>query len=208
MQVSTSSSRRPIKLWIDTKSSGEVQVEEEAFQQLKNVASLPFIHKHIAVMPDVHWGMGATIGSVIPTIKAIIPAAVGVDIGCGMMAVQTSLNASDLPDNLLQMRLSVEAAVPHGRTNNGGVKDEGSWHKRQQPSSSLDRWNGRMDAEYNAIIKKHPKARAYNTFNHMGTIGSGNHLIEVCLYENDTVWIMLHSGSRGDGNKIGMYFIG
>src|SRR6201995_2299220 len=101
----------PIKAWIEG-----VPLEDAARAQLLNVAALPFVHKHVAAMPDVHWGMGATVGSVIATKGAIVPAAVGVDIGCGMMAVQTTLKASDLPDNLHQVRLDIEAAVPHGRT--------------------------------------------------------------------------------------------
>src|SRR5262249_47292711 len=105
----------PIQGWTEG-----VPVEEKALQQVRNVASLPFIHKHVAVMPDVHWGMGATVGSVIPTVGAIIPAAVGVDIGCGMMAVRTGIKAEDLPDNLHAIRSDIEAAVPHGRTDNGG----------------------------------------------------------------------------------------
>src|SRR5258707_2625577 len=113
----------PIKAW--TKG---VQLEDAARQQLLNVAQLPFIYKWVAAMPDVHWGMGATIGSVIPTRGAIIPAAVGVDIGCGMMAVQTSLHANHLPDNLRSLRTAIEQAVPHGRTNKGGRKDRGAGH--------------------------------------------------------------------------------
>src|SRR6266436_212992 len=112
----------PIKAW-----TNGVPVEDSARQQLINVASLPFIHKHVAVMPDVHWGMGATVGSVIPTKGAIIPAAVGVDIGCGMVAARTSLTANNLPDSLSQVRSAIEAAVPHGRTDNGGAGDRGAW---------------------------------------------------------------------------------
>ncbi|HEY2068626.1 MAG TPA: RtcB family protein [Rhizomicrobium sp.] len=113
----------PIKAWIEG-----VPLEDSARQQLVNVASLPFIHHHVAAMPDVHWGMGATVGSVIPTRGAIIPAAVGVDIGCGMVAARTSLTASDLPDNLSAIRSAIEKAVPHGRTDNGGAGDRGAWH--------------------------------------------------------------------------------
>jgi tRNA-splicing ligase RtcB len=113
--VLTTESGVPIKAW--TKG---VQLEDQALKQLLNVAQLPFIFKWVAAMPDVHWGIGATVGSVIPTKGAIIPAAVGVDIGCGMMAVETDLNARDLPDNLKGMRSAIEKAVPHGRTNHGG----------------------------------------------------------------------------------------
>ena len=115
-------SASPIKMW-----TRGVPVEESAMAQLRNLAALPFIHKHVAAMPDVHWGMGATVGSVIATQGAIIPAAVGVDIGCGMMAVQTSLTANDLPDSLVGVRSAIERAVPHGRTNNGKPGDRGAW---------------------------------------------------------------------------------
>lgn len=189
----------PLKMW-----TRGVSVEAVAMKQLQNVALLPFIHKHVAAMPDVHWGMGATIGSVIATKGAIVPAAVGVDIGCGMMAVKTSLTSSLLPDNLHQTRLDIEAAVPHGRTDNGGANDRGAWH--DLPAQSVDRWSP-LGARYEAIIAKHPKAKAYNSARHIGTLGTGNHFIEVCIDEADAVWIMLHSGSRGAGNKIGMYFI-
>lgn len=190
----------PLKLW-DSHGS----FEAGAMDQLRNVASLPFIHSHVAGMPDVHWGMGATIGSVIATKGVIIPAAVGVDIGCGMMAVKLSLKASDLPDNLHQIRCDIEAAVPHGRTDNGGKNDVGGWGD-ELSFDARDRWDS-LNSRYNEITYKHPKAKAFNTFNHMGTLGTGNHFIEVCLDENDCVWVMLHSGSRGAGNRIGMYFI-
>jgi len=193
------SSRYPIKHWTQG-----VPLDDKARDQLRNIASLPFIHKHVAVMPDVHWGMGATIGSVIATKGAIVPAAVGVDIGCGMMAVQTSLTAADLPDNLHGVRDAIEQAVPHGRTDNGGRNDKGSWN--ELPPSPAERW-GRLSAGYADITAKHPKALAFNNAMHMGTLGTGNHFIEVCLDENDAVWAMLHSGSRGCGNRIGMYFI-
>ena len=189
----------PIKAWVKG-----VQLEDAARQQLVNVATLPFIHKHVAAMPDVHWGMGATIGSVIPTKGAIIPAAVGVDIGCGMMAVQTGLTADQLPDNLSAVRSDIEEAVPHGRTDNGGKNDRGAWG--DLPESASNRWGG-LAEHYARIIEKHPKARAFNSYRHMGTLGTGNHFIEVCLDESNQVWVMLHSGSRGCGNRIGTYFI-
>lgn len=187
----------PVKIWTD-------EIDDNAMSQLENMSQMPFIHKHIAAMPDVHWGMGATIGSVIPSKGAIIPAAVGVDLGCGMMAIQTTLNARDLPDNLRGIRTEIEAAVPHGRTDNGGKNDRGGWH--EYPVNADNRWAG-LSESYEQIINKHPKARAFNTWQHMGTLGTGNHFIEICLDENDSVWVMLHSGSRGAGNKIGSYFI-
>jgi len=190
---------RPIKAWIHG-----VPMESEAQTQLENVANLPFVHKWVAVMPDVHVGKGATIGSVIPTIKAIIPAAVGVDIGCGMMAVQTSMTASDLPDGLASVRHAIEAAVPHGRTNRGGSRDKGAWGRI--PKAQEEAWEG-LSTVFKEISSKHPKIAKSNYLNHLGTLGTGNHFIEVCLDESDKVWIMLHSGSRGVGNRIGSYFI-
>ena len=197
--VLTTESGVPIKAW--TKG---VQLEDQARQQLLNVAQLPFIFKWIAAMPDVHWGMGATVCSVIPTKGAIIPAAVGVDIGCGMMAVETDLNAQDLPDNLKGMRSAIEKAVPHGRTNHGGRGDAGAW--REIPARNNEVWQT-LKPRYDAILKKHPKLDRGNHSNHLGTLGTGNHFIEVCLDEAENVWFMLHSGSRGVGNRMGSYFI-
>lgn len=189
----------PLKLWDSHRA-----FDDGAMRQLHNVASLPFIHNHIAGMPDVHFGMGATIGSVIATKGAIIPAAVGVDIGCGMMAVQTTITANHLPDNLRTVRSAIEASVPHGRTDNGGKNDRGAF--ADLPNSHACRWRSIKD-RYEALIEKHPKAKAFNTYRHMGTLGTGNHFIEICLDENNSVWVMLHSGSRGAGNRIGSYFI-
>src|SRR5215813_11496083 len=164
----------PLKLW---DSAGPF--EDGAMQQLRNVASLPFVHKHVAGMPDVHWGMGATVGSVIPTKGAIIPAAVGVDIGCGMMAAKTSLTASQLPDNLAGIRAAIEKAVPHGRTNNGGPGDRGAWN--DPPPAAVEAW-AKLKDRYEKIFEKHPKLgnKRINSLNHLGTLGTGNHFIEVC----------------------------
>src|SRR5262252_3880812 len=189
----------PIKAW--TKG---VPLEDQARAQLLNVSQLPFIFKWIAAMPDVHWGIGATVGSVIPTKGAIIPAAVGVDIGCGMMAVQTSLNARDLPDDLHGIREAIEKAVPVGRTDNGGKNDRGAW--KNAPSQHLEVWAG-LDATYEQIVAKYPKLAHPQKINHLGTLGTGNHFIEVCLDENEGVWFLLHSGSRGVGNRFGTFFI-
>src|SRR5690242_20049971 len=188
----------PLKLW---DSAGPF--EAGAMQQLRNVASLPFIHSHIAAMPDVHWGMGATVGSVIATKGAIIPAAVGVDIGCGMMAVRTTLTANDLPDNLHGIRSAIEAAVPHGRSDNGSVNDVGAHSEAFDGPDSLKEGLRRL-------VEKHPKLEraSRRAWNHCGTLGTGNHFIELCLDEVARVWIMLHSGSRGIGNAIGSHFIG
>ncbi|HWH76094.1 MAG TPA: RtcB family protein, partial [Candidatus Binatus sp.] len=189
----------PIKAW--TKG---VAVEAVAEKQLRNVAAMPFIYKWVAAMPDVHWGIGATVGSVIPTQGAIIPAAVGVDIGCGMMALQTTLTANQLPDNLHAMRTAIEKAVPHGRTDNGGRKDKGAW--RELPKRQIGVWR-QIEQRYKSITEKYPRLDRGNDVNHLGTLGTGNHFIEVCLDESERVWFMLHSGSRGVGNRIGTFFI-
>lgn len=195
------STGHPIKAW-----TRGVQVEDQAKQQLRNLASLPFIHKHIAAMPDVHWGMGATVGSVIATKGAIIPAAVGVDIGCGMMAQRTSLTASDLPDSLLGVRTAIEERIPHGRTDNGGQGDRGAWD--EMPESHLP-WLALSLQKLAVLADKHPgiEKAAKRAPLHAGTLGTGNHFVEICLDEEQRVWIMLHSGSRGIGNRIGTHFI-
>jgi tRNA-splicing ligase RtcB len=180
----------PIKAW--TKG---VPLEDAARQQLVNVAQLPFIYKWVAAMPDVHWGIGATVGSVIPTRGAIIPAAVGVDIGCGMIAVKTSLHANQLPDNLHSIRTAIEKAVPYGRTDNGGKNDRGAWN--DAPAHHLDVW-AKMEPAYQAIIEKYPK------LNH---VGRGTISLRSASMRTENVWFLLHSGSRGVGNRFGTFFI-
>jgi len=187
----------PIKAWIRG-----VSIEDVAVKQLHNVARLPCVRGWVAAMPDVHWGVGATVGSVIPTVGAIIPAAVGVDIGCGMAAARTTLTASDLPENLRAVRAAIERAVPHGRTMRG--RDKGSWEN--PPAPALEAWQG-LKPRFDAITAKHGKIKHSNHLVHLGTLGTGNHFIEVCVDESDRVWFMLHSGSRGVGNRIGTYFI-
>jgi tRNA-splicing ligase RtcB (3'-phosphate/5'-hydroxy nucleic acid ligase) len=184
-----------------------VEVEDDAIAQLKNLSDLPFVHHHIAVMPDCHSGKGSTIGTVIPTERAIIPAAVGVDLGCGMMAAKTNLAANELPDNLASLRSAIESAVPHGRTNNGGAGDRGAWHDIPDISASV--WDGQLKADWDKLMAKYPLLNkgSVNHINHLGTLGTGNHFIEVCKDESDSIWIMLHSGSRGVGNRIGSFFI-
>jgi tRNA-splicing ligase RtcB (3'-phosphate/5'-hydroxy nucleic acid ligase) len=175
-------------------------IENEALTQLKKIAQLPIIHSHIAAMPDVHLGIGATVGSVIPTLNAIIPAAVGVDIGCGMSAVRLSIKSSQLPDNLGAMRNAIERAVPVGLHAHKTVSIR---------TSACKQLTGGVDW----LFEKHPTVmkmlKQPNTVwtKQMGTLGSGNHFIEVCVDENKDVWIMLHTGSRGIGNAIGQYFI-
>lgn len=188
-----------VKAW-----TNGVSVEPQAREQLERIARMPFIYRWVAAMPDVHLGIGATVGSVIATKRAIIPAAVGVDIGCGMRAVQTNLTAGDLPDNLHAVRNAIERFVPHGRTNNGGPGDRGAW--ANVPKEVSTAWCG-LVLPYEQLAEKHPKAIARAGPNQLGTLGGGNHFIELCLDEADQVWVMLHSGSRGVGNRIGMYFI-
>ena len=193
--------RVPIKIYTN-------DIDEMAENQLRELGKLPFIHHHVAAMPDCHGGMGSTIGSVIPTKGAIIPAAVGVDLGCGMMAIKTDLTASDLPDNLHALRSEIESNVPHGRTDNGGRADRGAWG--DTPTHVLDYWATHgVEAVLGDVIERHPGMMKghVNTHRHLGTLGTGNHFIEVCLDESQNVWVMLHSGSRGIGNRIGSYFI-
>lgn len=191
----------PIKAWTEG-----VPVEEKALQQAKNIASMPFIYKHVALMPDVHWGMGATVGSVIATSGAVIPAACGVDLGCGMIARRLNYTASQLPDNLAAIRSAIEAAVPHGRTDDGGANDRGSWSEPPAIASLV--WEDFLKKKPAGVFERHPKALPRrDASTHLGTLGTGNHFIEICLDEEQRVWIMLHSGSRGLGNRIGSYFI-
>ncbi len=192
-EVISEAGKHPIKSW-----TRGVSFDDNSKQQLQNIARMPFIHKWIAVMPDVHVGKGATIG-------AIIPAAVGVDLGCGMMAVKTSLAAEQLPDSLSAMRNAIEQRVPHGRSVNfRGGRDTGSWGK--PPEEITQAWLA-LDEGFQRLCEKHPFLKNTNNLNHLGTLGTGNHFIEICLDENNAVWVMLHSGSRGVGNRIGTHFI-
>ena len=183
----------PVKIFTD-------DIEPSAYQQLLNMSQMPFIHSHIAAMPDVHCGIGATVGSVIPTKGAIIPAAVGVDIGCGMNAIRLSIKADQLPDNLRGLRSAIERDVPVGF----------NMHKYDAVPDSTVR---ALSHGLSSIWEKHPKLKnkqkqPYQTWiRQLATLGGGNHFIELCLDENDDVWVMLHSGSRGVGNAIGRYFI-
>jgi tRNA-splicing ligase RtcB (3'-phosphate/5'-hydroxy nucleic acid ligase) len=185
----------PIRQWTDG-----VPVEEAALQQIANVASLPIVWPHVAIMPDVHFGYGATVGTVVPTLRAIIPAAVGVDIGCGMCAVRTTLAASQLPDNLHPLYVDICEAVPHG----GAKRDEGVGAWAIMPEHAETSWQSIRD-KYNRITSKHPIA-SKSAARQLGTLGGGNHFIELCLDEEQRAWVMLHSGSRGAGNRIGTYF--
>jgi len=190
---------RPVKMW-----TRGVPVEEAARAQLANTARMPFVFRHVAAMPDVHLGIGATVGSVVATQGAIIPAAVGVDIGCGMMAVQTTLTASDLPDSLAALRLRIEQAVPHGFVTIRGSSRKGAWEVA--PAPVVSRWQA-LSERLNRIVEQRPALGTKNPQDQLGTLGGGNHFIEVCLDVNQDVWVMLHSGSRGIGNRIGQQFI-
>ena len=184
---------RPVKIWTD-------DVDDRLREQLSNIASLPFIHHHVAAMPDVHLGIGATIESVIATHKAIIPAAVGVDLGCGMVAARLSLTANELDEKALQKVFDqIGRDVPVGRDQH---RDERVLVDAAKP----------FEPGLKSLTDRHPELlKAFGKFskwtNQMGTLGGGNHFIELCLDETNQVWVMLHSGSRGIGNAIASYFI-
>ena len=197
IQMTLNKGRVPVKVFTQ-------DIDHDALQQLLNVARLPIVFGHVAAMPDVHHGIGATVGSVIATKQAIIPAAVGVDIGCGMNAVRLTLSAADLPDNLAKIRGEIEAAVPVGFNQHDSDKVRGSAHARQ----------GRvLDDRLDRIVGKHPgvmkmqRRFAQTWVCQLGTLGGGNHFIELCIDEEQRLWVMLHSGSRGVGNVLGRYFI-
>lgn len=185
--------RVPVKIWTD-------EVDDKSRQQLSNIASLPFIHHHVAAMPDVHLGIGATIGSVIATHKAIIPAAVGVDLGCGMVAARLSITANEVDEKALKKVFDqISRDVPVGRDQH---RDERVLVDAAKP----------FEPGLKSLTDRHPELlKAFGKFskwaNQMGTLGGGNHFIEVCLDETNQVWVMLHSGSRGIGNAIASYFI-
>lgn len=186
-----------VKAWVDG-----VPVEQQAIQQVRNIAALPILAGHVAIMPDVHLGKGATVGSVIPTVGAIVPAAVGVDIGCGMVCVKTTLKAEDLPDSLAEIRSKIEAVVPVGF----------NYHDKQKSLKStglmgmaLDRRMKALDERFEGIriLQRYKNFDYRRAWNQLGTLGGGNHFIEICLDEDNNVWVMLHSGSRNVGKTIG-----
>lgn len=197
IQLVLNKGRVPVKVFTS-------DIQPEAIQQLVNVASLPIVHGHVAAMPDVHAGIGATVGSVIATRAAIIPAAVGVDIGCGMNAVRLSLGANDLPDNLTRVRSAIEAAVPVGFDQHAACVVSDGENARVTRA---------LDARLQRIVDKHKGVTALQRrfadtwLRQIGSLGGGNHFIEICLDESHRVWAMLHSGSRGIGNALGRYFI-
>ncbi|MFB8247925.1 RtcB family protein [Streptomyces sp. NPDC055952] len=185
----------PIRMWTDPAT-----VEDSALQQLRNVATLPWI-KGLAVMPDVHYGKGATVGSVIAMQGAVCPAAVGVDIGCGMSAVRTSLTADDLPDDLSRLRSKIEQAIPVGRGMHDDPVDPGRFHG--MATGGWDDFWGRFEGVAEAVKFRHERAGKQ-----MGTLGSGNHFVEVCTDTTGSVWLMLHSGSRNIGKELAEHHIG
>jgi tRNA-splicing ligase RtcB (3'-phosphate/5'-hydroxy nucleic acid ligase) len=179
-----------------------VPVESGALNQIRNIASLPIVAGHVAIMPDVHLGKGATVGSVIPTRGAIIPSAVGVDIGCGMCAVKTTLTVNDLPDSLSRLRSKIESMVPVGFSNHD--KPLETSHDGLQGIVLHRRMNNlheRFDKV--RILDRIGKFDAPRVWKQLGTLGGGNHFVEVCLDEKQNVWVMLHSGSRNVGKTIG-----
>ena len=194
----------PVKAW-----TKDVPVESAAIEQLGNTARLPFIWKWLAAMADIHWGMGACVGSVIPTDGAVIPAAVGVDIGCSMLGVRTQLCREELFGEETDIRAEINMTVPTGRTDNGGDKDVGSWmgfpYVDRKPAAVPLAWLDLLSV-YNEIVADDPALMKARTTSHLGTLGTGNHFIELAVDEEDRVWVVIHSGSRGIGNKIGMYF--
>lgn len=172
-------------------------LDQNAWQQASFFADLPFVHeKGMALMPDVHFGKNVPIGSVLPTVGVLVPAAVGVDIGCGMLACQLNIKASDLPENLRKIRSDIERAVPMGSSGR---------HKNPE-EDILREWNG-LKNEYQALENYSPKIIKSNSVEQLGTLGSGNHFIEICIDESKNIWVMIHSGSRGPGSLIGQYFI-
>ncbi len=193
LNKNTRTGAKPVKIYTS-------DIDHGALTQLKNLSQLPFIHSHIAAMPDVHRGIGATVGSVIPTDSAIIPAAVGVDIGCGMNAVRLSLKSYQLPDNLKAVRDAIERAVPVGQAAHKLVS------ARQASAKQLQTGVDVLFDKHPTLLKMLKKPRQ-TWLQQLGTLGGGNHFIELCIDENADVWIMLHSGSRGIGNALGRYFI-
>jgi len=189
---------RPIFAWIEG-----VPVEDEAIEQLKRVAELPFVFRHVAAMPDVHAGAGSTIGTVFASTQAIVPAAVGVDIGCGMYAANLGFPVAELRD-LPALRAEIERLIPMGRTNNGREGDRGAWGT--VPVSVQTVWDTELADEFSVICGVDADIARANTMKHLGTLGTGNHFIEICGDESGTAWILLHSGSRGVGNRIGQHF--
>lgn len=185
-------SGKDVHIWTDA-------LDSAAWKQAVSFAELPFIHSHgLALMPDVHPGQGVPVGSVLPTVNALVPSAVGVDIGCGMIATRLNLSVHELPSNLKPMRLAIEQRIPVDKIG----------HHKVAPDVSHRAWNGELHQGAMWLLEKHPKAYIGNKGpNHLGTLGGGNHFVEVCVDRENAVWVMLYSGSRGVGAAVGRYFI-
>lgn len=172
-------------------------IEDNTLEQARRVSSMPFVWPHLALMPDAHWGKGATVGSVIPTLGAVIPSAVGVDVGCGMRAVRTQFKVDDLPDDRKWIREKIESMIPLSVYNQHLTDTaRGRCAKLEELATSI---NGAEPFD--------PAVYAANWKLQLGSLGSGNHFIEVSTDESDDVWLFLHSGSRGVGNKLAQYHI-
>jgi tRNA-splicing ligase RtcB (3'-phosphate/5'-hydroxy nucleic acid ligase) len=183
-----------------------VQFEDKAVEQLRETARLPFVKPYVAAMPDVHGGIGATVGSVVPMQHAIVPAAVGVDIGCGVCLTMTNATRDTVRDALPEIRARIEKGVPHGRSDDGGSRDCGSWGN--VPEDIQEIWEREFASEYNELCEfRHSGARSKNAARQLGTLGTGNHFIELVVDESGRVGILIHSGSRGLGNRVGSYFM-
>ena len=193
-----------VKAWIDG-----VPIEDSALEQAKNISDSPHIFKHVALMPDAHLGKGACIGAVVATMGAAYPAVTGVDIGCGMMACPTLLSKDALTGvSLSELRAKIEATIPTGRSHNGGAGDCGAWPRNALPPRVEKVWCDELEEIFQEVIIEYPDAVPYNEVNHLGTLGTGNHFIEMCADAEGRIWLMIHSGSRGPGNKFGAFFIG
>ena len=195
---------KPVFAWL-----GRLTLEQEALDQILETSMMPFIHGHMAIMPDAHWGNGCPIGTVLPTDKAIVPAAVGVDLGCGMTAVRIDCSVEEISGKLLDIRLAIERLVPHGRSNNGQQGDMGAW--KTVPLDVEDEWLLSLSNGFSEILDLNRGINRnkldHRVIHQLATLGTGNHFIEVSRAQDDSVWIMLHSGSRGVGNSIASYFI-
>jgi len=181
----------PVKAWVDG-----VEFDAGARRQVENIAALPFVFEHVAVMPDVHLGKGATVGSVIATRGALVPAAAGVDLGCGMIAQKLTLTADDLPNDLRKVRGALEKVIPVGKGAHRNV-----------PAAVSGAWESGLAERYRAIVRRAPGISTRNVLEQLGTMGGGNHHCELCIDESGSVWLTLHSGSRGAGNRIGQFYI-
>lgn len=196
-EFNTAGMNVPLKVW---DGGGSVPMEPKVIQQMADICKLPFVESHAALMPDGHFGIGSAVGAVVATSRAIVPAITGVDIGCGMVAVRTTLTSNHVSDNAKDLFEAISKAVPHGGERG---KETGNWS--DVPESSRREWE-RLQPGFRKIVDKHGQASSRSVETQLGTLGGGNHFVEVCIDESDQVWFMLHSGSRGVGNRIGTHF--